>query len=165
MSKAILSQDEFVKRVQAKYGSAYEILSHYTSGHNKVQVRHVECGYEWMVDPWNLMQGIIKSCPMCSNKWKRDDKTFRAEVAALFGSEYVVIGKYINTSTQIEMVHTECGHSFMRIPRELKQGVLCPHCRRPNYHETTESFKERLADEHDGKYVLVGQYIDARTPC
>ena len=162
MSRIRLSQEEFERRVEEKNPGKYEILSAYKKQHEKVLVRHKECGYEWNVDPWNLMSGKIKKCPLCNNKWKRDTEDFKKEVRLLYGDEYEVLGEYISTNMPILMKHKTCGKEFMRIPREFKQGVLCPTCRRPNYHETTDSFKKRIKLERGDRYDLLDEYRGAR---
>lgn len=93
MSRIRLSQEEFERRVEEKNPGKYEILSAYKKQHEKVLVRHKECGYEWNVDPWNLMNGKIKKCPLCNNKWKRDTEDFKKEVRLLYGDEYEVLGE------------------------------------------------------------------------
>lgn len=158
-----LTQDEFERRVEKSNPGQYEILSEYKKQHEKVLIRHKECGYEWMVDPWNLMAGKIKKCPLCSNKWKRTTNDFKKEVYDMFGDEYEVIGEYKSTNSPILIRHRICGNEFMRIPRELKQGVLCPKCRRPNYYQNTKTFSERLKSIQGGKYELLGEYKGART--
>ncbi len=156
-----LKQEDFVRRVWEVYGDSYTILTEYTSQHEKVLVRH-RCGYEWHVDPWSLLQSHIKECPKCNNKWKRDTEAFKREVVEKYGGEYEVVGEYIGTNKNVLMRHTKCGKEFMRMPRELKQGVLCPECRRPNYHETTETYRKRLDEKYDGKYELLSEYTYAR---
>ena len=159
-----LSQEEFLKRVTKNYGDKFTVLSKYTRGHEKVLVRHNECGYEWNVDPWNLLKKAIKVCPMCNNRWQRSTEDFKREMFELHGDEYELIDEYISTNKPILMKHKVCERTFPRIPREFKQGVLCPHCRRPNYHENTDSFKKRLKDKYKGKYILLSEYKKARTP-
>lgn len=158
-----LTQDEFIRRVKAANGDKYTVLSQYTSGHNKVLIRHNDCGYEWNVDPWNMMKGQIKNCPFCSNKWKRNTEDFKKEVFNLYGDEYEVVGEYQSTNKPLLMRHKVCGKTFERIPREFKQGVLCPTCRRPNYFETTETFKKRLLAKYKGMYIMLGEYKSARS--
>lgn len=157
-----LTHNEFVRRVSEVNGDKYTVLSSYTKGHNKVLIRHNACGYEWNVDPWNVMKGQIKSCPYCSNKWKRSTEDFKKEVFERFGDEYEVVGEYISTNKPLLIKHKRCGKCFMRIPREFKQNVLCPTCRRPNYFETTETFKRRLSEQYKGTYILLGEYKNAK---
>lgn len=159
-----LKQEEFIERVRTNYGTEYEALTSYTKAHEKVLVKHVKCGYEWMVDPWSLMQKHLKGCPQCSNKWKRDTDSFKKEVALLYDGEYEVVGEYKSTNTALLMRHKVCGNEFMRLPREFKQGVRCPKCRRPNYYESSETFATRLNQRHHGKYVLLSEYVSARKP-
>ena len=156
MSCRRLSQEEFERRVEEKNPGKYEILSPYKKQHEKILVRHKECGYEWNVDPWNLMSGKIKKCPFCNNKWKRSTEDFKEEVRLSHGDEYEVLGEYTSTNSPLLMKHKICGKEFMRIPREFKQGVLCPICRWPNYHETPYRCKRGqnldLGDRYEKHY-------------
>ena len=158
-----LTQDDFIKRIEANYGTEYEVLTPYTKAHEKVKVRHSICGYKWEVDPWSLLRKQIKQCPKCSNKWKRDTDSFKKEVAELYNGEYEVIGEYVSTNILIHMKHTICGHEFMRTPCAFKQGVRCPICRRPNYNETTATFSSRLLEKHGGKYTMLTEYKNAKS--
>lgn len=162
MSCIRLTQEKFIEKVENQYPGEYTILSSYTTSREKVLIKHNICGYEWKVNPWNLIQGKIKKCPLCSNKWKRTTEDFKQEVKTLYGKEYLVIGKYKSTNTPLLMLHTTCGHTFMRMPRELKNGILCPHCRRPNYYENTESFNIRMYEKYKNKYSLMSEYKSAR---
>lgn len=157
-----LSQQDFVHRVSENYGDKFTILSNYTHGHEKVLVRHNDCGYEWKADPWSLIKKQIKICPMCSNKWKRSTEDFKLEMKKLHGNEYELVGEYVSTNKNVTIKHNSCGKTFLRTPREFKEGVLCPHCRRPNYHENTESFRKRLSEKYCDKYILLGEYKSAR---
>lgn len=154
------STEEFKNKVKELTNNSYEILSEYNGNKTKVKVKHKKCGYIWETFPYNIFK--LKNCPKCENKWKRDTETFKHEVKKMFGDEYVVLGEYIATNVPILMKHMKCGLEFKRIPRELKQKVLCPHCRRPYYKQDTKMFSERINIKYNGKYEIVSEYKSAR---
>lgn len=72
------------------------------------------------------------SCQKCSTDHfdiKKSTEEFKAEVQQKVGSEYSVIGEYINNKTPILMKHNVCGKTFMVRPDNfLFVNSRCPHC-------------------------------------
>lgn len=53
---------------------------------------------------------------------------FKEKVHNLVGSEYIVIGEYINNKTKITMKHTSCGSTYSVQPKGFLDGNRCPSC-------------------------------------
>lgn len=157
-----LTNDIFLSRVKENYGNQYTVLTPYTRGHEKVLVRHNECGFEWEIDPWNLIQGQIKKCPMCSDKWRRSQKDYEEEIHRITNGEFEVVSEYKNQKTPVAFRHKKCGNVFYKKPMDFRRSLNCPHCSGIHRNQSTESFQSRLNDMYGERYKLLGEYTKAR---
>lgn len=53
---------------------------------------------------------------------------FILEVYSLVGYEYLILGKYKNAKSKINVKHTVCGHEYEIIPDKFLRGRRCPIC-------------------------------------
>ena len=60
------TQEEFATEFDEKYGNNYELLSEYVNSATHVKIKHIVCGYEFDIRPYDLAK--LWSCPCCSNK-------------------------------------------------------------------------------------------------
>lgn len=119
----------FIKRAN-DFG--FDIFSEYKNNKTKVLAKCKLCGFENMIRPDNIISG--KTCRQCAMKKfttsrKFSIDVFKERVKDLAGDSYSVIGKYKNADTKIEMVHNECGNTFMMTPNKFyHSGRRCPLC-------------------------------------
>lgn len=59
---------------------------------------------------------------------RKTQEEFECEVNNILGGDYVVLGEYINNHTKIEMHHTKCKQTFLKLPKEALNGSGCPFC-------------------------------------
>ena len=64
------------------------------------------CGYEWAVAPRAFLEGNGK-CPRCSAKSSYTTEEFKEQVKEMVGGEYIVLGEYIISGTEIELMHKD----------------------------------------------------------
>lgn len=126
-----LSNYEFKMRVQNLVGDSYVFLNDYVNAKYKLPVFHVDCGSVYSVAPSDFIQG--SRCPKCSLikrsiKRAKTTKQYKQEVLREVGTEYQVLGKYINWCTPILMKHTKCGNTYSCQPNSFIQGRRCPRC-------------------------------------
>lgn len=57
------SHEEFVQSVFLLEGDEYSVISRYTYGLNKIQMKHNKCGNVWEITPANFLRG--RRCPYC----------------------------------------------------------------------------------------------------
>lgn len=83
---------------------------------------------------------------------------FVAEVNALFGDEYTIVGTYQHSAVKIEVRHNSCGNLYKVRPDNFVRR-LCPKCARKKTHE--EFVREVYALVGD-EYTVVGTYEGSR---
>ena len=142
------------------------VIGKYVNSRTKIEVKHT-CGFEWNPIPNSLLKGT--SCPKCSrikasNKRTKTTKQFIEELKVI-NPEIIVIGKYINTQTKIEVQHI-CGYKWNPIPNSLIQGTYCPKCSKieaiKKCTKTTKQFIEELKVINP-EIIVIGKYINAQT--
>lgn len=142
-----LTHKEFVDKVKKIHGDDYKVLGKYTSSNEKIKVRHNICGHTWEPIANDLLSG--SGCNKCSNNQLKTQKEFEKEVLDVFKGEYIVLGKYINSNTPIEIMHINCGTSWdTSTPASLiRNQIRCPKC-------YTKSKAEKKAKEILKKYNI-----------
>lgn len=127
--------EQFKEEVFNLVGDEYIVLGEYKTTHSKIKFLHSKCGKEFEMIAKSFVINE-RRCSHCREKQKdmgrRYAKTtneFKDEVIDLTGSEYEVIGEYISTHKNIEMLHVECGHKYSVAPSNFLSGKRCPKCR------------------------------------
>lgn len=149
----------FLKKLQIAQGDAYTLVGEYLGGKVKTTFVHEKCGYTWATAPANILRA--KSCPSCRGNIKLTTADFIAEVKAIAGDEYVVMGEYVNAKVPIRILHTVCGTENMQAPTDFKAGKRCAYC--SGVGMDTTQFHKRILNLVGTEYTVVGEYVSART--
>lgn len=88
---------------------------------------------------------------------------FKKEVYDKVQNEYIVLSEYINCKTKIKMKHTSCNNEYLVNPSEFLKGTRCPYCAK-NQRKTTEQFKKEVYDMVKDEYIILGSYINNKSP-
>lgn len=93
---------------------------------------------------------------------KKTQEQFEQEVKNLVGTDFSVLGEYVNTDTKIKMKHNICGHEFDMRPANFLNGQRCPKCMQiqaaKNHMLTQEEFEKRVYDMYEDEYSVLGKY-------
>ena len=137
--------DQFLEEMKT-INPDIKILENYTKAAEPVRVKCLICGKEWQPKAYSLLSG--KGCPHCSsirasknNRGKtglKDNSTFIAQMKKKH-PDIKVLGKYINTHSDIECECLSCGNKWTTKPYSLLQGHGCPRCAKSG-----TSFMEQL---------------------
>lgn len=120
------THDEFVSEIFKLFGDEYGILGRYVQSHEKLSVMHNKCSTKYMVTPNALINGK-GNCPTCGvNKRRKTTEQFKAEVFELAGTEYDVLGDYLNNKKKIKMRHNHCDTIYFVSPSNFLKGDRCP---------------------------------------
>lgn len=129
-----LSHEYFLQKL-SEQNNNIEILSEYKSARTKVLCKCKICGYEWMAEPTNLLQG--KGCPPCGKKKhaKAISQSHEQFINNLYkvNPNIQVYGTYTNNHTKLQCKCLKCQHEWDSTPANLLKPRGCPQC----------SFKER----------------------
>lgn len=143
------SHEDFGKKVAALTGGDYTLLPEprWVASTQKVRLRHESCGHEYDVKPQLFING--RRCAVCAGKRKRTQEVFETQVLDAVGTEYKVLGTYVNGETPIMMQHVQCGHEWeVRPANFLNRATRCPACctinTRSKGHEMIKGVLERL---------------------
>lgn len=118
---------EFKTEIELLTKGEYLVLGNYINFRTKVLMRHCLCGWEWKVDPRNFLNGT--RCPKCKHKIPYTTISFKKKVFDLVGSEYVVLGEYLNGKKKLLMRHNKCSSEWEVTPESFLGGSRCPNCK------------------------------------
>lgn len=68
--KSRKSHEQFIKDVYETHKNKYEVIGNYTNAKTKIEIKCNECGNNWKIVPYSLLQGV--GCPIC-NQSKGED--------------------------------------------------------------------------------------------
>lgn len=155
--------DKFKERIFSLVGTDFELLSEFVNYKTKVLLRHNKCGREFSVSPTSFVHQNTR-CAMCSGRLKITEDIFIERLEATVGTEYRVLGKYVNFQTKVEMEHNVCGYTWNVLPSNfLNKNSRCPKCS-GNAKVTDEDFKKRVYNMYKNEYVFLEPFINTITP-
>ena len=161
---------EFKAKVKSIVGDEYVPLDKYQNSKVKIQFKHQKCGNIFPMTPNSFFNG--RRCPKCALKQvrfnnRKTDAEFKAEVKALVGNEYVVLGRYEKSNAKVAFRHKKCGLTFRMLPGNFLHGNRCPHCMRQKQgldrQKTTAQFKKEVKRLVGEEYAVLGKYVNSRT--
>lgn len=92
---------------------------------------------------------------------------FEQYVLATVGTEYTVLGDYVNARTPLLMKHNICGKEYEVRTSDFKQGKRCPDCaliaRGRNRAKTHETFLSEVYKLVGNDYEVLGKYYNWET--
>lgn len=59
---------------------------------------------------------------------RKTQEEFERELSNTLGDTYKVLGNYINNHTKVEMYHSICNNTFLKLPKDALRGSGCPFC-------------------------------------
>lgn len=153
-----LTQDVFEKRIKELVKDEYEVLGKYINSRTPIEMKHNICNYEWFIQPSSFLSGC--RCPNCYGNIKKTTVQFKKEVYDLVGNNYMVLGEYVNSHTNILMKHENCDHIYEITPTNFLKGTRCPLCDFGKM-KTTKEFKSEVFELVGNEYEVLGEYIGA----
>lgn len=89
--------------------------------------------------------------------------TFLGKLTKLQGLSYTLVGEYLGGKTKTTFRHEVCGYEWETAPQNVLRLTSCPRCSGIIKLTTADFIKEVLAATGD-EYVVLGEYINAKTP-
>ncbi|MDG0032905.1 hypothetical protein MMB68_25480 [Priestia sp. Y58] len=157
------THEQFVKEVYEKMGSDYLVKGKYVDSKTKLEVKHLKCGHEYMVQPSKIVN-VGRGCPKCNygGSAKMTQEEFEGKVFNLVGNEYKVLGEYKGSSVHIRMRHNKCENEYVVAPTKFLCGKRCPKCK-GGVRSNIDEFVNRVYGLVKDEYEVLGEYINART--
>ena len=117
------SNEQFQKDLISKGITNITLVGEYLGVKHKVTVLNSDCGHVYQAMAGNVLNGV--GCPVCHGN--KDTQGFIDVINNKYPNEYVVLGKYVNNRTKIQVQH-KCGHKWEVIPKDLLRDIRCPKC-------------------------------------
>lgn len=123
------SHEQFIMELR-EINSKVIVLGEYTNNKTKILCECRDCGNRWEMIPQNLLRG--QGCPKCgriraTNKNKKTQEQFVIELRQK-NPLVLLVGKYINSSTKVEVECKRCKYRWQANPMDLLGGHGCPKC-------------------------------------
>lgn len=166
------AKNKYFQEILLKDYKGFSLVGNYMSAKDEVTIYHEECQQSFKVRAENILRGRTVICENCKDEnssykkelQKKRNKEFRKKLRAKDLKEFKLVGNYIDSKTEITLVHKECGYEFEVSPDNFFKRVnKCPNCtgnRRVIYKDQDEKnkvFQERLNLEVEG-FKLVGDF-------
>jgi len=126
--------DEFINEVNLLTNNEFLIFGEYKNAHTDLTFIHniPNCQYEFQTSPDNFINSK-HFCPECANKiisekQRKTQQEFEAEINLISNGEFKVIGEYINNNTPVKLKHLICGHEWEPQPGNFLNRKRCPRC-------------------------------------
>ena len=154
------THEEFIKQLNEVHGDGVYIpLEKYINNKTKILVKHNDCGYEWSVIPYSLLNN---GCPKCAGNIKKTTKDIKKELYDKYGNEYIVLSEYESCKSKIKIKHKKCNNEFYIYYNQLiKRG--CPSCNKikaiNSITKNNEQFLRELKEKYSEEYTPLEPYI------
>lgn len=162
MQSRKISPEEFRKRVHEENPNV-QVIGDYRATKYKVKCKCNVCGYEWMGNPQNLLNG--HGCFQCFGSKKKTTKEFLKELGSI-NNQVEVVGEYEGAHKKIECKCDICGYEWNTTPHSLLKGQGCPKCATRLIADSLRSSKEELIKrlaKYENNIKIVGEYKNANT--
>ena len=100
-------------------------IDEYVNGRTKIRFKCLVCQYEWNAKPSDILKG--GGCPKCAHRVPINQNEFIERVKKSNDS-IEIIGKYVNSKTNIKCRCRKCGHEWYGAPSNLLHGAGCQRC-------------------------------------
>lgn len=167
----MLTTEEFVARARGVHGDKYDYSrAEYTAYGKKVCIICPTHGEFWQ-NPQSHLNG--NGCPACAGLKRRTTEEFVKKAQKIHGSKYDYSKtRYINKRTKLTITCPIHG-DFLQAPNNHLRGQGCPECGKliaaarqnnsRNHRKGSEEFQEELDAKFEGKYEVIGAYINNKT--
>src|ERR1022692_708286 len=156
-----LNKEILQERSSLIHEGKYLIIGEYVNNSTKIQIKHLECGEIFEQQPNNHLQG--KGCAICYGPKKSTKKELQKKSNKKHNNTYLIVGKYVNNETKIEIRHLICGANFKTTPiNHLNSKGCCPNCF-SNIKKTKEKLQNESNKIHNNEYEILGEYINTDT--
>lgn len=155
------THEQFIKEVEELVGNGYSVLGTYKKAHDKIEVKHNECGYVYYVRASAFLYGT--RCPKCANNIKRTTEDFKNKIYELVGDEYTLKSEYISNRKKVTLLHNVCNNEYQVTPGHfLTTGRRCPYCRGGVLVKGYD-FNKEVVTMTNGEYSVIGEYKNNKT--
>lgn len=156
--------EEFKKEVYEVFGKDVDVIGEYINTNTKILVRFNCCGNEEYKRPTKLLNG--QGCSKCVGNRISKSKTktteeYKKDLISKGINYITVVSEYIGVKKDIKVFNKNCGHTYEANPGNILSGSGCPIC---HGMKNTDKFKIEVENKYPGEYVILGEYVNNKTP-
>lgn len=156
-----LTKEIFQERSNKIHNSKYEIIGNYVNNKTALEIRHKICNNTSITSPKVHLKGS-GGCNSCFKSFKKTNSELQNKSNEIHNNEYLILGQYISTDSNILIRHKICGYEFYQIPYNHINGSKCPKCSHTK-RITTKEFQEESNKIHNNEYIVLGEYIQSHS--
>lgn len=147
--------------VEVESNSECELLSEQYNKYTDKLLFQCKCGNKFETSFANFKNSQKRQCNICSKRKSNDE--FVDQIFNMYGNEYIVLSNYISNKDNILIKHNVCGNEYYTYPDNILQGKKCPICA-GNKKKNTDKFKIDVFNKYKDEYIVLGEYINSKTP-
>lgn len=152
----------FIKRIKEKRPKdyfKYEVLGIYRSAHQKIKMKHLDCGRAFYITPNSFLNG--RNCPTCALKNSADKQRRTSEEVQNKLPPYLILkSDYLGAHKPITVYCTRCKSTYKVEANSAIRRQCCTHCK--NYYKrNTSIFKKEMYTLVGNEYTLCSPYEKA----
>lgn len=153
-----LSFQDVQSKINKATNGSVTMIGKYTFVTHKAKMRCNNCGYEWYTQP-NLVYRGLSKCPKEAGTLPHDTKWFKERVQKACPNKYIVVGKYINWKSKIEIFCKKCKKDFwISAGTFVRRNCKCPleamDRRKQKLQVPLNVVKQRLAKKTHGEIQI-----------
>ena len=157
-----ITPEEFRERVH-RLNPHIQVIGDYKATKYNVKCRCEICGYEWLGNPQNLLNG--HGCLQCSGSRRKTTEEFVEELR-IINDKIQIIGEYESAHKKINCKCKNCNHEWSTEPNLLLRGRGCPKCAITSIADSLRTTKEQLIERiavFGNNIDIVGEYKNVHT--
>lgn len=165
--KRSISYDKVKSFIEIESSSGCKLLSKkYTNAHSNLKIK-CKCGRFFQTTYNTFRLSNKRQCDTCTNdqlskKYSKGNEWFLNEVRERFGTDYLVLGEYINAKTKVKIKHLSCGYVWDVWADHFLNSNGCIAC--SGYKKkTTNDFKLNVHELNGDEYSVTSKYVNAHT--
>ena len=156
-----LTNGEYSRKIKESWGSQFILLSEYEAMSKVITVLHADCGTTYTSNAQYLLNKGV--CPTCSKRKRITHTEFYRLFKKIYGDDYLMKSKYINSKTKVKVKHVRCGRVYEVSPYYLKKGSKCLECTfidvGKSHRMTHEQFMNKVTQRHGNEIEVLSEYI------
>ena len=154
MPKKVTNED-FIKKLKEKWGDEFTPLEEYVKRDYPILVRHNKCGYEWKVQPGNLLNNK-GSCPKCAGNVKFNDDYINEKLRDM---NIEIVGKYKGANKNATFRCKICGCEWEATSyKVLNHKSVCYNCNYKSRKKDINIVEEEISSISGGNIEMIGEY-------
>lgn len=97
---------------------------------------------------------------------RKTTEEFKQILVDKYGDRFTLLSEYHNNCTKVKLRCNECGNIIYKRPAKMmgQDNEGCYICNGKNHYKTKESLQEEVNAKFPDNYIILGDYVRARTP-